>query len=290
MQYTQSETDLEITLSPAAAAVGTVIVLHGLGADGWDFVPVVQELRLPDALPLRFVFPHAPVRPVTVNNGYEMRAWYDIRDFSITGREDLEGITQATDRINGYVQREAAHGVEPGRVVLAGFSQGGEVALHAGLRHAQPLAGIVRRAAAEESLEEIAHVNAPEGSVRRRRAREGASEGVGPRRGNPAVWCEPDRKLCVPASRRVCRYTSDDDGRSVANWQRRALCRAALRGILHTRGARSVAFERSGTRKIPGRVRRARPQASTACSQRETSAISSRPTSCANGYACHSTA
>jgi phospholipase/carboxylesterase len=107
MKYTQRESEQEVVLAPDTAPLGTVIVLHGLGADGWDFVPVVQELRLPDALPLRFVFPHAPVRPVTVNNGYEMRAWYDIREFSITGREDLEGITEATDRVRGYVEREA---------------------------------------------------------------------------------------------------------------------------------------------------------------------------------------
>jgi phospholipase/carboxylesterase len=143
MNYTQQESVQDVVLAPAATPVGTVIVLHGLGADGWDFVPVVRELRLPDTLPLRFVFPHAPVRPVTVNNGYEMRAWYDIREFSITGREDLEGITEAADRVHGYVERERAHGVEPAQVVLAGFSQGGAVALHAGLRARERLAGIV---------------------------------------------------------------------------------------------------------------------------------------------------
>jgi len=143
MKYTQHETGQEVLLAPAAAPLGTVIVLHGLGADGWDFVPVVREFGLPDSLPLRFLFPHAPVRPVTVNNGYEMRAWYDIRDFSLTGREDREGITEATDRIQDYVRREAEAGVAPNRVVLAGFSQGGAVALHAGLRSASPLAGLV---------------------------------------------------------------------------------------------------------------------------------------------------
>lgn len=143
MKYAQHESEHEVVLSPDAMPVGTVIVLHGLGADGWDFVPVVNELRLPAALPLRFVFPHAPVRPVTVNNGYEMRAWYDIRDFSITGREDLEGITAASDRLHRYVEREREHGIEPGAVALAGFSQGGAVALHAGLRSRERLAGIV---------------------------------------------------------------------------------------------------------------------------------------------------
>jgi phospholipase/carboxylesterase len=141
MNYAQHESERDVLLVPDAAPAGTVIVLHGLGADGWDFVPVAQELRL--AVPLRFLFPHAPVRPVTVNNGYEMRAWYDIRDFSITGREDLEGITEATDRVNAYVAREREAGVPPDRIVLAGFSQGGAVALHAGLRAVEPLAGIV---------------------------------------------------------------------------------------------------------------------------------------------------
>jgi phospholipase/carboxylesterase len=143
MKHTRRETEHEVVLTPAATPVGTVIVLHGLGADGWDFVPVVDELRLPDALPLRFVFPHAPVRPVTVNNGYQMRAWYDIREFSITGREDLDGITDATDRVQRYVERERDHGIAPAQVVLAGFSQGGAVALHAGLRSRERLAGIV---------------------------------------------------------------------------------------------------------------------------------------------------
>jgi phospholipase/carboxylesterase len=143
LRYVQHETDRDVTLVPASTAVGTVIVLHGLGADGWDFVEVVREFRLPDSLPLRFVFPHAPVRPVTVNNGYEMRAWYDIREYTITGREDLEGITDSTDRVNGYVAREREHGIEPSRVVIAGFSQGGAVALHAGIRSRDPLAGIV---------------------------------------------------------------------------------------------------------------------------------------------------
>ena len=79
MKYRQDETDFEITLSPQAPAVASVILLHGLGADGRDFVPIVDELGLPGTLPVRFVFPHAPLRPVTVNNGYVMRAWYDIK-------------------------------------------------------------------------------------------------------------------------------------------------------------------------------------------------------------------
>lgn len=143
MKYTRHETERDVVLSPATAPSASVVVLHGLGADGWDFVPIVQELHLPDSLPVRFVFPHAPVRPITVNNGYEMRGWYDIRDFSITGREDVEGMTESADRISGYVRREGELGVAPERVVLAGFSQGGAVALHTGLRYPERLGGIV---------------------------------------------------------------------------------------------------------------------------------------------------
>ena len=86
MKYTRHETEFEVTLHPAAPAAASVILLHGLGADGWDFVPIVDELQLPDALPVRFVFPHAPQRPVTVNNGYVMRSWYDIKSFTRTTR------------------------------------------------------------------------------------------------------------------------------------------------------------------------------------------------------------
>ena len=89
MKYPQKETDVEITLSPRTPAVASVILLHGLGADGHDFVPIVGELGLPDTLPVRFVFPHAPVRPVTVNNGFVMRAWYDIKSFTPAGGPTL---------------------------------------------------------------------------------------------------------------------------------------------------------------------------------------------------------
>jgi phospholipase/carboxylesterase len=143
MKYLQDETDLEITLTPQTPAVATVILLHGLGADGNDFVPIVGELGLPDTLPVRFVFPHAPLRPVTVNNGYVMRAWYDIKSFTPAGRADLAGTAESASRIAGYIDRERQHGVAPARIVLAGFSQGGAVALYAGLRYHERLAGIL---------------------------------------------------------------------------------------------------------------------------------------------------
>jgi len=122
---------------------GTVIWMHGLGADGWDFVPIAGELGLPDSVPVRFVFPHAPVRPVTVNNGYEMRAWYDIKAFTPEGRADAAGLAEASQRVAGYIRAEQDLGIPAARVVLAGFSQGGAVALHAGLRHPERLAGIL---------------------------------------------------------------------------------------------------------------------------------------------------
>jgi len=143
MRYTQRQTEHEVTLEPAAPAVASVVLLHGLGADGTDFVPIVHELRLPDALPTRFVFPHAPLRPVTVNAGYVMRAWYDIRSFTAEGRADAAGLAQSVGRINGYLRDEIARGVAPSKIVLAGFSQGGAVALAAGLRFPERLAGIL---------------------------------------------------------------------------------------------------------------------------------------------------
>jgi len=143
MEFATLETGLEVTLVPRVPALASVILLHGLGADGWDFVPIVGELGLPESLPVRFVFPHAPVRPVTVNNGFEMRAWYDIKSFTAAGRADAMGLAESAQRVNDYLRNEIALGVPASRVVLAGFSQGGAVALHAGLRFPQRLAGIL---------------------------------------------------------------------------------------------------------------------------------------------------
>jgi phospholipase/carboxylesterase len=143
VKYLQQQTDNEVTLEPAAPAVASVILLHGLGADGWDFVPIAGELGLPDSLPVRFVFPHAPLRPVTVNAGYVMRAWYDIKAFTPDGRADAEGLAESMRRIVACLGKEVARGVDASRIVLAGFSQGGAVALEAGLRYSQRLAGVL---------------------------------------------------------------------------------------------------------------------------------------------------
>ena len=131
--------ELETTPDPTAS----VIWLHGLGADGNDFVPIVPELGLPPALGLRFVFPHAPVRAVTINNGMRMRAWYDISAADLNNRADIAGVRQSQGELEALIAREKMRDVPSARIVLAGFSQGGAIALYAGLRHAERLAGIL---------------------------------------------------------------------------------------------------------------------------------------------------
>ncbi len=120
----------------------TILILHGLGADGNDFVPIAQELDLAAVGPVRFVFPHAPVRPVTINGGYRMRAWYDILGTESQGREDEAGLRASIAAVEELLAREEARGIAPERIVLAGFSQGCAMALLTGLRHGRPLAGI----------------------------------------------------------------------------------------------------------------------------------------------------
>ena len=132
---------VELQTAPEPAA--SVIWLHGLGADGNDFVPIVPELGLPAQPGLRFVFPHAPVRAVAINNGMRMRAWYDIAAADLTHRADLDGVRQSQSEVEALIAREKTRGVPAGRIVLAGFSQGGAVALYTGLRHDERLAGIM---------------------------------------------------------------------------------------------------------------------------------------------------
>lgn len=117
-----------------------IIWLHGLGADGHDFEPIVPQLRLPFAA--RFVFPHAPVRPVTINNGLSMRAWYDLKSIG-PGPEDEVGIRASAELVRGLIDREVERGMAPEQIVLAGFSQGGAIALYAGLREQRSLAGVL---------------------------------------------------------------------------------------------------------------------------------------------------
>ncbi len=132
-----------VVLAPATPASASVIWLHGLGADGHDFVPIVPELKLPDSPGVRFVFPHARVRPVTLNMGMRMRAWYDIKTLTAEGRADEEGLRESVALLERFIAAERAGGIASSRIVIAGFSQGAAVALHAALRHAEPLAGIL---------------------------------------------------------------------------------------------------------------------------------------------------
>ncbi len=128
---------------PATPARSAVIWMHGLGADGHDFEPIVPELELPPALAARFVFPHAPVQPIAINGGLPMRAWFDILGLGGDRPEDAAGVAASAQRIEALIAREQARGIPAERIVLAGFSQGGAMALHVGLRHAQKLAGIM---------------------------------------------------------------------------------------------------------------------------------------------------
>ena len=132
-----------IELETAPAPRASVVWMHGLGADGHDFVDIVPELELPAEPGVRFVFPHAPMRPVTINGGHVMRAWYDIRDDHGQRREDPDGVRASQKSIEALIEREKARGVPASAIVLAGFSQGGAMALHTGLRHAERLAGIM---------------------------------------------------------------------------------------------------------------------------------------------------
>ncbi len=130
-----------ITLKSGKQPQYSIIWLHGLGADGNDFVPIVDELSLPVAV--RFVFPHAPHRPVTINGGYVMRAWYDIAGSSIDAQQDEQGIRESQTQIEALITQEVARGVAPNHIFLAGFSQGGAVALHTAVRQNFPLAGVL---------------------------------------------------------------------------------------------------------------------------------------------------
>ena len=132
-----------VEIDPDTDPAYTVIWLHGLGADGHDFEPIVPELRLPDTLPVRYVFPHAPMRSVTINAGMVMRAWFDILDIQLDRRVDMENFLESAEHLERLIQRERDSGMPAQRILLAGFSQGGAVALHTGLRYAEKLAGIL---------------------------------------------------------------------------------------------------------------------------------------------------
>src|SRR5205809_854723 len=131
-----------VGVQPGVAPRAAVVWLHGLGADGHDFEPIVPIMRLPEGLAIRFVFPHAGMRPVTVNGGMVMRAWYDVSMAGGRRQEDAPGVRESERRIEALIEREKQRGVPAARICLFGFSQGGAMALHTGLRHAERLGGI----------------------------------------------------------------------------------------------------------------------------------------------------
>jgi phospholipase/carboxylesterase len=152
---------IEVELSPPVNK--SVIWLHGLGADGNDFVPIVPELKLPPDLGIRFVFPSAPVMPITLNNGYEMRAWFDIEKLSLSAKIDREGIKKSVIEVEKLIEKELTRGLTTADIFLAGFSQGAAIALMAGLLYPKKLAGLIALSGflplAEEVLENASDAN-----------------------------------------------------------------------------------------------------------------------------------
>jgi phospholipase/carboxylesterase len=132
-----------ITIETGADPDASVIWMHGLGDDGKGWSEVVPALNLPQSLAVRFIFPHAPVIAVTINNGMRMRAWYDIRQANLSERADLEGVRTSQAHVDALIAREVSRGIAARRVILAGFSQGGAIALYAGVRYAERLGGVI---------------------------------------------------------------------------------------------------------------------------------------------------
>jgi phospholipase/carboxylesterase len=132
-----------IEVDPGVEARATIVILHGLGADGTDFLSFADEMKLDAAGPVRWVFPRAPIRPVTINGGHRMRAWYDILGMDLVRREDEAGLRESFALVHALLDREVARGVPAERIVLGGFSQGCAISLGAGLRYGRKLAGLV---------------------------------------------------------------------------------------------------------------------------------------------------
>lgn len=132
-----------VEINPTTKRTTSIIWLHGLGADGNDFTPIIPELNLPKSSSVRFIFPSAPIRPVTINNGYQMRAWYDITSIGSERTSDTAGIAQSINAINALIERELASGLASTNIILGGFSQGAAIALMTFLDYPQPLAGVI---------------------------------------------------------------------------------------------------------------------------------------------------
>ena len=146
-----------VEVNPGRPHDAVVIWLHGLGDSGNGFAPIVPELKLPESLAVRFVFPHAPVRPVTVNNGMPMRAWYDIKSLDLDNRADTEGVLESAAMVEKLIEQEMAKGIPSERILLAGFSQGGVIALHLGTRFHLPLAGILALSTYMSEADKLQH-------------------------------------------------------------------------------------------------------------------------------------
>ena len=150
-----------IEINPANTATAAIIWLHGLGADGHDFEPLIPQLGVVDELGVRVILPHAPHMPVTVNNGMVMPAWYDIRGNDFGQAQDEQGIRTSAARLEALITRETERGIAPERIILAGFSQGGAVVLYTGLRHAERLGGILALSTYLPMAERLASEAAP---------------------------------------------------------------------------------------------------------------------------------
>jgi phospholipase/carboxylesterase len=152
-----------VEINPKSKPCASIIWLHGLGADGHDFEPIVPELRLPETLPIRFIFPHAPRRPVTVNAGVIMRAWYDVLGMPGSGGIELADFFESVDHLDALIEKEMESGMPSERILLAGFSQGGAISLHTGLTYGKHLAGILALSTylptADKLAEQISLVN-----------------------------------------------------------------------------------------------------------------------------------
>lgn len=143
MTYTEHSTTSHVEMIPNIPAIGTVIWLHGLGADGHDFTSMVQELHLPSHLPLRFIFPHAPLKAVTINSGYVMRAWFDIYSMQIDQRIDASGIADSVKFVEQLIENERNKGIPSEKIILGGFSQGSVIALTTALQSTHKLGGVI---------------------------------------------------------------------------------------------------------------------------------------------------
>lgn len=149
-----------VEIETAANPDTSVIWLHGLGADGNDFAPIIPDLKIPNSLPIRFIFPHAPAIPVTVNGGVVMPAWYDILEMDIDRKIDSVGLLESADQINKLIDREYERGIKSNRIVIAGFSQGGAVAYQVALSHPKPLAGLLAMSSYFATAETIVYNSA----------------------------------------------------------------------------------------------------------------------------------